>query len=224
MGIFNPDRRPRPYVPPRGGPGGVTLLGDPSPRAPNTDGLPAPTQGTWRIELRYMPIGHRGHAFLTLVDPEGRTKGELHGLAQSRNTGEVVPFGADGSKLVAQAPPDRTPMWQRSSKVADVAHGPYDEIVRGTWASGLRASDEINQRDFDYKSHDPSYELGGDGGQIQNSNSAAYTLGRVMGLDLDRAVHDAGMGRRFSGWNRDLLGPDYQRYVAPPTLPVAQAP
>jgi hypothetical protein len=205
MGLFSP-RQPTTYVPPTDGSNRPTVLGGLSDASaePIRDGqqlaqastasdLPPPAQGTWRIELRYLPIGHRGHAFLTLVDPEGKTQA-------------------------------RTTMWERSSKVDDVAHGTYDEIVREKWARGLQTKNEINERDFDYKGHDPSYELGTDGGQIQNSNSAAYTFGRTMDLDLDGALRDAGMERRFSGWNRFLLDPNYRRYFAPPTFPIADAP
>jgi hypothetical protein len=90
--------------------------------------------------------------------------------------------------------------------------------------AGIRAGDQINRRDFDYKGHDPAYEIGGDGGEIQNSNSAAYTLGKAMGIGLDGAMRSAGIERRFSGWGRDLLDPNYKRYVAPPTLPNAWTP
>lgn len=92
------------------------------------------------------------------------------------------------------------------------------------WAKGAAAVDAINKEKFDYKSHDPSYEFGTDGGQIQNSNSVAFTLGKAMGLDMDRAILDAGMGRRFSGWGRDLLDPKRERYVAAPPFPVRDAP
>jgi hypothetical protein len=113
----------------------------------------------------------------------------------------------------------------RTRKITDVAAGTYDDIVRGKWARGIKAADEINQRNLDYKSDDASYELiGGNGGQIQNSNSVAHTLGKAMDLDLDAALHDAGMDRKFPGWGRDLLDPNYRRYVAPPPLAVTDAP
>ena len=92
------------------------------------------------------------------------------------------------------------------------------------WERGAQAGIGIDDKKFDYKSHDPSYELGTDGGQIQNSNSVAFTLGKVMGLDLDRVLREKGMTRTFSGWGRDLLDPKYERYVAPPTFPVRDAP
>lgn len=92
------------------------------------------------------------------------------------------------------------------------------------WERGAQAGIGIDDKKFDYKSHDPSYELGTDGGQIQNSNSVAFTLGKVMGLDLDRVLREKGMTRTFSGWGRDLLDSKYERYVAPPTFPVRDAP
>jgi hypothetical protein len=92
--------------------------------------------------------------------------------------------------------------------------------VRGKWARGQQTADEINKRNLDYKSDDLSYEiLGGKGGQIQNSNSAAYTYGKAMDLDLDGVIRDAGIERRLPGWGRNLLDPGYQPYVAPPTFP-----
>ena len=89
-------------------------------------------------------------------------------------------------------------------------------------AQSQKVGDEITRRNFDYKADDLSYEiLGGKGGQIQNSNSAAYTYGKAMGpdIDLDSAVRDAGIERRLPGWGRDILDPKYDRYVAPPIFP-----
>lgn len=228
MGILSTQRQRPTYVPPLGGADNVegdkfvrTLLGarsDASERiqASEDRGLPARSQGTWRIELRYLPIAHRGHAFLALIDPDGRTRSELHGLARSRTTGEVLPFGPDGSELRAMEFDRQSDIGKGSSRAADVAAGSYDDIVGTSWARGLQVISEINKRSFDYKSHDPAYELGGDGGQIQNSNSAAFTFGQNMGLDLDGALRRTGMDRRFPGWSRNLLDPRYRRYVAPP--------
>lgn len=89
-----------------------------------------------------------------------------------------------------------------------------------SWGRGKRAAEAITSQKFDYKAHDPSYELGTDGGEIQNSNSVTFTLGKAMGLDLSRALQEKGMTRTFSGWDRDLLDPKYKRYVAPPVFPV----
>ena len=46
-----------------------------------------------------------------------------------------------------------------------------------SWGRGKRAAEAITSQKFDYKAHDPSYELGTDGGEIQNSNSVTFTLG-----------------------------------------------
>ncbi len=129
-----------------------------------------------------------------------------------------MPFGSDGSQLQAFA--DREMSREATKKIDDVAAGTYDEIARGKWARGLRAVDEINKRDLDYKGDDLSYELlGGNGGQIQNSNSVAHTFGKAMGLDLGTAIEDAGLKRTFPGWDRDLLDPSYKLYVTPPFPP-----
>jgi hypothetical protein len=200
---------------------------------PSTNRLPPDAHGAWRIELRHYPIGHRSHAFLTLVDPDGKVQGELHGLAFSRN-GPVpspdepekpVSIGVDGSRLGGYILPSESPMGANSQKVGEVANGTYDDIVRGKWARGQQIADEITRRNFDYKGDDLSYEIvGGRGGQIQNSNSAAYTYGKGMDLDLDSAVRDAGIERRLPGWGRNILSQGYDRYVAPPTFPNAWTP
>lgn len=191
--------------------------------------LPSDAHGAWRIELRHYPIAHRSHAFLTLVDPSGNVRGELHGLAFSRNgpapsldnpEEKPMAMGIDGSRLKGSSVPHQTKMGAQSQKVGDVAYGNYDDIVRGKWSRGQQAADEITRRNFDYKADDLSYEIaGGKGGQIQNSNSAAYTYGKAMGLDLDSAVRDADIERRLPGWGRNILDSGYDRYVAPPALP-----
>lgn len=184
-------------------------------------------QGNWRIELKYLPTAHRGHAFLTLIDDKEKTVGELHGLGSSKHTGQQMTIGGDGSDLrgVNHRSTRRreSPLDGDKSPIATVSVGAKEEMER-IWAKGAAAVDAINKEKFDYKSHDPSYKVGTDGGQIQNSNSVAFTLGKAMGLDLDRAIRDAGMGRRFSGWGRDMLDPKRERYVAPPTFPVRDAP
>ncbi|OFW98811.1 MAG: hypothetical protein A3D94_05195 [Alphaproteobacteria bacterium RIFCSPHIGHO2_12_FULL_66_14] len=114
-------------------------------------------------------------------------------------------------------------MGKDTKTISTVASGSADEI-RKIWSRGMQAADAITSRKFDYKAHDLSYELGTDGGQIQNSNSVAFTLGKAMGLDLSAALRDKGMTRTFSGWDRDLLDPKYKRYVAPPVFPVKDAP
>lgn len=196
--------------------------------APNLAEIMYPNQqGNWRIELKYLPIGHRGHAFLALIDGKGKTVGELHGLGFSKHTGKQMTIAEDGADLRGvdhkSRPRRESPIGGEKLRVATVSSGAQEEMER-IWAKGAAAVDAINKEKFDYKSHDPSYEFGTDGGQIQNSNSVAFTLGKAMGLDMDRAILDAGMGRRFSGWGRDLLDPKRERYVAAPPFPVRDAP
>lgn len=179
--------------------------------------------GTARIELHYLPIAHRGHAFLRFVDSNGETMGELHGLGQSKNTGKIMRMGMDGADLVVRHEDGKRFPATNTQLIAAVASGSDDKMAK-LWAQGQQAADEINSRKFDYKASDLSYEAGTDGGQIQNSNSVAFTLGHAMNLDLDGAVRAAGMARRFPGWARDLLDPKYDRYVAPPDFPVTNAP
>jgi hypothetical protein len=185
------------------------------------DDLPAETPGNWRIELHYLPIADRGHAFLKLVDPSGNTVRELHGLSRSRIDGHLMPIGTDGSYLLG-VQPQKNFMGGATKFISTVANGSYGDVVRGKWRSGLQAAEEMNAKNYDYKGYDPSYGLGGEGGQIQNSNSANYTFGKFMHLDLEPAIRGAGLERTLPGRGRDLLDPDYsldRRYVAPPLFP-----
>jgi len=200
---------------------------------PNQQGGSDP--GAWHIELRRLPIFHRGHAFLALVDNEGRIVRELHGLGHSKHTGEAMTMAEDGADLKVidykrQADDDKkTDLGPRLkgtgpiSTVSTVASGSQQQMEK-IWGRGTQAGAAIDAQKFDYKSHDPAYEFGGRGGEIQNSNSVAFTLGKAMGLDLSAALQDKGMTRTFSGWDRDLLDPKYKRYVAPPVFPVKDAP
>ncbi len=103
------------------------------------------------------------------------------------------------------------------------ASGSNEQMAK-LWAQGQNAAEDINSKKFDYKASDLSYEAGTGGGQIQNSNAVAFTLGRAMGIDLDGAVRREGVARKFPGWARDLLDPNYDRYVTPPDFPVTNAP
>jgi hypothetical protein len=213
MGAFA--QRPSAYTPPLdGSEPKPTLVG----RGEESSLPEAP--GQWRIELRRLPILHRGHAVLVLHGPNGEME-ELNGVAKSRHTGELTDLGLDGAQLYATKDKRYA---AGAEPVAVVASGSREQIVSGLWQRASRAAEQINSKNFDYKGHDPAYEFGGSGGEIQNSNSVAYTLGRAMGLDLDRVVRDAGIERRFSGWGRDLLDPRYRRYVAPPPLAVQDPP
>lgn len=178
---------------------------------------------TAQIELHYLPIAHRGHAFLRFMDANKGIVGELHGLARSKHTGRIMDMGMDGADLVVRDHPGDYFSKGRTHRISVVASGSHDEMAK-LWMRGQQVADDINSKKFDYKSSDLSYELGTDGGQIQNSNSVAFTLGRAMTLDLDGAVRAAGVARKFPGWARDLLDPKYDRYVAPPDFPVTNAP
>jgi hypothetical protein len=185
----------------------------------DVDNLPTETPGNWRIELHYLPIADRGHAFLKLVDPNGNTVRELHGLSRSRNDGHLMAVGTDGSYLVGVQPRSDQYFQGRTTPISTVANGSYSDVVRGKWRSGLQAAADMNAKNFDYKGYDPAYMLGGDGGQIQNSNLANYVFGKQMHLDFDSAIRGAGLDRTFPGRGRDLLDPTYKPYVAPPLFP-----
>lgn len=181
-----------------------------------------PNQGDWQIELRQRPIAHRGHAFLALVH-KGEIVSELHGLGYSRHTGDPQMLATDGANLRGvEARPDRL----KDTKSIGVVKAGSKEEIESIWAKGVAAASAITAGNLDYKAHDPSYELGTDGGQIQNSNSVAYTISKAMGVaaDANRVLQEKSENRRFSGWNRDLLDPKYKRYMAPPVFPVRDAP
>ena len=188
-----------------------------------------PDQGKdWRIELKSHPIFHRGHAFLALIDGDDRIVGELHGLSYSKHTDEQMMVGMDGADLrgVPTGPGEPSPIGGEKILLGELRRGSKEEIER-IWANGVAAANAITENRFDYKAHDPSYEAGTDGGQIQNSNSVAYTISKAMGLaaDANRVLREKNENRRFSGWDRDLLDPKYKRYaVAPPVFPVRDAP
>lgn len=179
-------------------------------------------EGDWQIELRQRPIGHRGHAFLALVH-KGEIVSELHGFGHSRHTERRQMLATDGAHLQGtESFPDTL---GDTKSIGVVKAGSKGEIEK-IWAKGAAAASAITKGDFDYKAHDPSYELGTDGGQIQNSNSVAYTIAKAMGVEAaaDRVLQEQDESRRFSGWKRDLLDPKYKRYVAPPVFPVRDAP
>jgi len=170
----------------------------------------------WRIELRRDHIlAGQYHAYLRLVDARGNTVGELHGFAQDtkfdKENNHSIPTakGVDGSFLVARQ--DKF-IKGELDPVATVAAGSKEEIAK-IWQRGVEAADAINEKGLPYKATDGPRDLGG---EIQNSNSVAYTLGQAMGLPLDGAVEDAGLRRAFPGWGRNILDPNYQPYIPPP--------
>jgi len=127
--------------------------------------------------------------------------------------------GIDGSQLVGVQPPSDRYFRGRTHLVSTVYSGPFDDVVRGKWRSGVQAAADMNQKNLDYKADDLTYEAGGDGGEIQNSNSANFTYGKTMHLDLGSELRNKGIYRLFPGWGRDLLDPTYRPYVAPPFPP-----
>ncbi len=131
-------------------------------------------------------------------------------------------MGMDGAHLVGVQSP-RPYFSEPTPTVSKVYIGSYDDVVRGKWRTGLQAAADVNQRNLDYKAHDPSYETGGSGGEIQNSNSANSTFGKPTHIDLDVAIRNAGLERKFPGWGRDMLDPTYRTYVTPP-FPANDAP
>ena len=204
-----------------------TPSGDYRDVEPEDANRPVPEQpgpNSWSIEMRYLPLAGYGHAFLVVRDPAGKIQRELHGHSRSRNNpGELLPLGSDGSRLSGvqtDRPYFDSPDGPPTTKlISTVYSGPYDDVVLGKWRSGLQAAADMNGKNLDYKSMDPGYLFGGDGGQIQNSNSGNYTFGKFMHLDLDSTLRNAGLHRTFPGWGRDLLDPTYRPYVAPPTFP-----
>jgi hypothetical protein len=204
---------------PNGGPSNVEQK--------DLDQLPKERPGDWHIEM-HLPIADRGHAFLRLVDLSGDVQRELHGLARSRNTGQLVAMGRDGAHLVGVQSPgpyfDDPSQPARTIPITRVYSGDYDDVVRGKWRTGLQAAVDMNRKNLDYKGDDLSYEGGTNGGEIQNSNSANFSFGKPMHLDLSTAIRNKGLDRVFPGWGRDVFDPTYRPYVAPPMFPPNLAP
>src|SRR5438477_5187229 len=146
MGIFSP--RQSAYTPPFDGTKpGSTLVGGGLDKSPpgeseeqlaaqlGTTDLPAPAEGNWTVQLRDYPVtGHRSHAVLVLVGPDGKTtKAELNGLSNSRNFGKndlgrdefynPQAVGADGSKLIVRSFDRQTRLGKESVRALDVASG-----------------------------------------------------------------------------------------------------
>lgn len=121
MGVFT--QKPSAYMPPINGTGPEpTLVGG------GQEATPARNPDDWRIELRRLPLLHRGHAVLVLVGPDNRDVAELNGSAESRNnTEQRRPIGFDGDKLIAT--PDQR-FGLKAKWVGDLASGSYDEINR----------------------------------------------------------------------------------------------
>ena len=217
---------PLPSPPPNPGQPSGGMPGEENIAANNDRPLPEPIKGDgpWQIELRYLPIGPRGHAYFVLVDPQGNLREELHGLAYSRNTGNEQVMGKDGDRLMGFRASVKPKMgWQ--PLVGHVDDGSYEDIVQnkegtGRWQSAKNALKAINEQNFDYKADDPAFESGvsASGGQIQNSNSVAYTLLRRMASNSkDDPVAQQGWQDKFPGWGRDLLDPKYRPYRYPVT-------
>lgn len=203
-----------------------------------------PAPGTSRIELCYWPVVYNGHAFLRRVNADGSIE-ELHGFPASRNpdtsdgdkrpleeriNDEVPPERAvgDGARLMVRheaKPSVDNSNYKPSHRVAILVSGSSGEIDK-IWQRGREAGDALNKDKgtFDYKAYDLSFPLGGNGGQIQNSNSAIYTVGRAMKLNLDGVVERAGVARKLPGWGRDLFDPKNERFVASDQFPVQNAP
>ena len=173
------------------------------------------TPGVARIELWFSPIAYHGHAFLKRINADGTTE-ELHG--------EPTSF-VDGSELRAEHYNRDSKYTRGGRRVAVLASGSEEQIAR-TWAKGMAAREEINagKKGFQYKAYDVAYEGGGSGGEIQNSNSMAFTYVKAMDLDAEGAIRKAGIDRRLPGWGRNLRDPNYRRYMSPPPLAVTQTP
>jgi len=103
--------------------------------------------------------------------------------------------GMDGADLrgVPTGPGEPSPIGGEKILLGELRRGSKEEIER-IWANGVAAANAITENRFDYKAHDPSYEAGTDGGQIQNSNSVAYTISKAMGW---RLTPIASCGRRM---------------------------
>jgi hypothetical protein len=97
--------------------------------------------------------------FLALVH-KGRIVSELHGFGHSRHTDERQMLAFDGAHL--QGVESRPDTLEKTKSIGTVKAGSREEIEK-IWAKGVAAALAITKGNFDYKAHDPSYELGTDG-------------------------------------------------------------
>ena len=142
------------------------------------------------IEARTFRIGFACHNFWVLRHAEpGATIAELHGLATSRVTGQIVPIGTTSehalrAHVFAHAADYATSLGLQVKATRmfglSLAHPVYegdDGLER--WCAAVAAIPLLNELDLDY----PTYGFNLFSPTV-NSNSAYRTFGEIMGVPI----------------------------------------
>lgn len=181
---------------------------------------PISTSDDWRIDLKYLPVGYHGRSFLALVNPDGLTANELHGLREAKDAdaGAGLParLAVSHDKIENGSLPRFDAKKDGVRHIATIASGPENEMAR-LWSLGRQAGEAINRRAL---SHDPDNiaNTGSGSELVHGGNTTAYTLAKAMGLDVFVTIKAAGLGQKFPGYDRDLLAPGQGRDSAKQTL------
>ena len=170
----------------------------------------------WTIEFHQFSIPFASHHYWVMRDNFGNTVREFHGFATTQE-GNATPFGSPFD------PTDRINLYdigqadlssQTTSEVLggqffsesnpepfDVAFSGTEAEVRAMWADGALIVPDVNAQAIDYI-------LFGIFSTGQNSNSAAFTFGRAMGLEAEHLLDPrSGVPTNRPGWGRDLRIP-----------------
>lgn len=171
------------------------------------------------IELRQMPVVGLGeHNYWVLRDnTTGQDIAEIHGAAFDKETGKHKAVGMPGDSLgflQRRSFDGRLFEDQAPSLVTTTLEisGSAEEIER-RWNNGLASARHFNEKGIGYELFGGSPES-----SAANSNGAAYSIGRAIGV-APEILENAPKGtwRMAPGWGRDL----HQEYpeVPQPRMP-----
>lgn len=175
---------------------------------------PSATPDDWRIDLKYLPVGYHGRSFLALVDPDGMTVNELHGLRDAKDaydaSGPAARLSVAHDTIDDTNPPRFDDKKDAVSHIATIASGSENEMAR-LWSLGRQAGTAIDQRALDHDAYDKPD--GGGANHVHVGNAVTYTLAKAMGLDVPGAIEAIGMPQKFPGHDRDLLEGDDDKNI-----------
>ncbi len=167
---------------------------------------PGATPDDWRIDLKYLPVGYHGRSFLALVDPDGMTANELHGLRDVKDADDasgVAPFSVVHDTIDDTNPPRFDEKKDGVRHIATIASGAKNEMAQ-LWGLGRQAGTAIDPRALADADDTPD---GGGANHVLAGNAVTHTLAKAMGFDVTDAIKATGMHQKFPGHDRDLLEP-----------------
>lgn len=161
---------------------------------------PQPVPGNWSIQFMQHPLlfGLAGHNYIVIRNQDGEILSELHGLATDTATGRW--------KYIGTSPTDLLKIWEFDSARYYLAEKKFPGVVlaQGSkedvelrWKSAHDCMTKINEKTIPYPPYGFMLRQ-----ETENSNSAAYTLGICMGLDIKH------LGLFTPGSRMNLLGED----------------